>query len=103
LPTRKKLPGAPQWEPWKPADWTVEDAGAIQALQRGDASADQQQRALTYIVNTLAGTYDDSFRPGVDGDRLTAYAAGRRFVGLSIVKLCNLKLSAFKKGQSEQP
>jgi hypothetical protein len=103
MPQRKKPHGLPAWEPWKPAEWTIEDAGAIQALQRGDASADQQQRALKYIVNVLAATYDGSFRPGPDGDRVTAFAEGKRHVGLSIVKLCNLSLSAFKKQPGEQP
>lgn len=98
----RKVPGAPSLDPWKPAEWAIEDAGAIQALQRGDASADQQQRALKFIVNTLAATYDGSFRPGPDGDRVTAFAEGKRHVGLAIVKLCNLSLGAFKKQPGEQ-
>lgn len=100
---RKKPPGVPEWEPWKPAAWELPDAAAIQALQRGDATADQQRNALKYIVNTLAGTYDGSFRPGPDGALVTAYAEGKRAVGLQIVKLANLSLSAFKKEPSEQP
>jgi hypothetical protein len=103
MPQRKKLPGLPSWEPWKPAEWDIPDAAAIQALQRGDATPDQQRHALQYIVNALAATYDDPFRPGVDGSRSTDYACGRRFVGLSIVKLANINLSAFKKAPGEQP
>lgn len=99
----KKLPGAPSWDPWKPADWAVQDAAAIQALQRGDATPEQQRHALTFIVNTIAATYDGSFRPGPDGDRVTAFAEGKRFVGNQIVKLANLNLSAFKSKPSEQP
>lgn len=103
MPPRKKPAGIPEWEPWKPAVWELPDAAAIQALQRGDATADQQRDALKYIVNVLAGTYDGSFRPGPDGDRVTAFAEGRRHVGTQIVKLANLSLSAFKKAPSEQP
>lgn len=99
----RKVPGAPSLDPWKPAAWEVPDAAAIQALQRGDASSDQQQRALTFIVNQLAGTYDVSFRAGPDGDRVTAFAEGKRWVGLQIVKLANLSLAAFKKTPGEQP
>lgn len=99
----RKVPGAPQFEPWKPAVWEIPDAAAIQALQRGDASADQQQRALKFIVNTLAGTYDGSFRAGADGDRVSAFAEGKRHVGLQIVKLANISLAAFKKQPGEQP
>lgn len=98
----RKVPGAPVLEPWKPSPWDLPDAAAIQALQRGDADADQQRRALTFIVNTLAATYDCSFRTGVDGDRVSAFAEGKRFVGLQIVKLCNLSLSALRKQPGEQ-
>ena len=103
MPRPKKPAGVPEWEPWKPAAWEIPDAGAIQALQRGDATPDQQKRALTFIVNVLAGTYDGSFRPGPDGERVTAFAEGKRHVGLQIVKLANLSLSAFKKAPGEQP
>jgi hypothetical protein len=98
----RKVPGAPSWEPWKPASWELPDAAAVQALQRGDATPDQQRHALKYIVNTLAGTYDGSFRPGPDGERVTAFAEGKRFVGLQIVKLANLALGRFKDKPSEQ-
>jgi len=103
MAARKKVAGFPSWEPWRPAEWDIPDAAAIQALQRGDATKDQQQRALKFIVNTLAATYDGSFRPGPDGDRVTAFAEGKRHVGTQIVKLANINLSAFKKGPSEQP
>lgn len=100
---RPKVPGAPKLEPWLPASWEPADAAAIQALQRGDASADQQRRALTFIVTTLAASYDCSFRTGDDGDRVTAFAEGKRWVGLQIVKLCNVSLAALRKQPGEQP
>jgi hypothetical protein len=99
---QRKVPGAPVLEPWKPAAWELPDAAAIQALQRGDANADQQRRALTFIVNTLAATYDGSFRAGPDGDRVTAFAEGKRHVGLAIVKLANIALGKFKSTPGEQ-
>lgn len=99
---RKKLPGIPTWEPWQAPAWELPDAAAIQALARGTASADQQQRALKFITEVLAGIYDDSFRPGTDGARLTDYALGKRHVGLQIVKLTQLNLAAFKDKPSEQ-
>ena len=77
-------------EPWKPPHWEKPDAAALQALARGDCPEHLQQRALEYIVNTLAGTYDLSYRPTSERD--TAFAEGRRFVGLQIVKLLKLKL-----------
>lgn len=99
----RKVPGATKLEPWLPSSWEIPDAAAIQALQRGDASSEQQRHALTFIVNTLAATYDVSFRTGVDGDRVTAFAEGKRWVGLQIVKLCNLSLATLRKQPGEQP
>lgn len=70
--------------------------GALQALQRGDATGDQMQRALKWIVG-CAGTYDLSFRPGQDGERESSFAEGKRFVGLQIVKLLKINLSQLRK------
>jgi hypothetical protein len=102
MPQRRKTAGLPTWEPWKPSEWEIADAAAIQALGRGTASEEQQKRALQFIVNTLAGTYDGSFRPGPDGERVTSFAEGKRHVGLQLVKLANINLSAFKKQPGEQ-
>jgi len=81
-------------EPWVPPAWTNEDAGAIQALIRGEAQPHQQQRAIKYIVEALCGAYDLSFRPS--GDRDTTFAEGRRFVGLQIVKLSKINVAAMR-------
>lgn len=72
---------------WYPPAYEEADATALKALQTGEASPDQQKRALRWIIENAANTYDLSFRPGVGGDRDTAFAEGRRFVGLEIVKL----------------
>lgn len=96
-PTKASLQAS---APWLPPDWEIADAAAIQALRRGDATADQQRRALDYIVHTLCCTYDLSYRP--DNARDTDFAEGRRFVGLELVKLNNLALSKFKREPSEQ-
>jgi hypothetical protein len=62
---------------------------AIKALAVGNANGDQQRVALKWIVELAAGTYDQPFRPGVGGDRDTAFACGRMFVGQQIVKQIN--------------
>ncbi len=92
-------------EAWKPADWDLADASAVQALARGDASADQQKRALKWIIEGACSTYDLSYRPGDEGRRDTDFAEGRRFVGLSIVKLLKVNLSALRRKDnvSENP
>ena len=84
----------PQGGALKPAPWTDADAYAIKALQTGTANASQQQRALAWIVNGAAQTYDVSFSP--ESDRETSFAEGRRYVGLQIVKLIKLPAELIK-------
>ena len=79
-----------------PAKWELADASAVQALTVGEATPDQQKRAIKWVVETAAGTYDQSFHPGPEGDRDTAFAEGRRFVGNSIVKLTRINISSLR-------
>lgn len=74
-----------------------DDVYAIQALAAGEANPGQQRRALDYIINTLCGTYDLSYRPGGgDGDRATCFAEGRRFAGLKLVMMTKLTGAAIE-------
>lgn len=80
--------------PYVPPAWTNRQVYALQALAAGTANDEQQKIALDYIIKDLCGTYDLSYRPGgLEGDRDTAFAEGKRFVGSQIVKLLNLKSS----------
>lgn len=70
-----------------PVHYETADITALQALAEGKANEGQQQRALKWIVHTVAGTYELSYRSDRDGgERETAFAEGRRFVGLQVVK-----------------
>ena len=83
---------------WMPAGYALADATAVQALSKGIANAEQQIRALRWIVEAVAGTYDLSYRPGADeGRRDTDFAEGRRFVGLQIVKMTRADLAKLRK------
>jgi hypothetical protein len=84
--------------PWHPAPYDEAVTGALKALQSGTADAVQQQRALKWIIEALCGTYDLSYRPGEDGERDTAFAEGKRFVGQQIVK--QLKLTTPEQRRS---
>lgn len=84
-------------QPWMPPIWDKPEISAVQALIRGDATADQQQRFMRFLVNSVCATYDLSFRP--ESERATAFAEGRRFVGLQIVKMQIINLAAFRKDQ----
>lgn len=91
---------APASAPYKPSPWENADVAAIQALQAGTATPDQQRRALGYIVNVVCATYDMSYRP--DSDRDTAFAEGKRFVGNQIVKMTKINLASIRQAKTKQ-
>jgi hypothetical protein len=80
----------PATQPWHPALYDESITGAIKALASGTANDGQQRKALDWIVHTLCGTYDLSYRPGDAGERDTAFAEGKRHVGMQIVKMTKL-------------
>lgn len=89
---------------WAPVEHAQQDALALKALQAGTADADQQRRALDWILQQACRTYDLSYRPG--SDRETVFAEGRRFVGLEIVKLLNIPVARYRRAgaaPTEQP
>ena len=83
--------------PAVPAEWELADADAIQALMRGDADEGQQQRAVKWIVEQAAGTYQFHYYAG---DRDTAFALGRAFVGQQIVKMTKMNLSVLRRSKN---
>ena len=92
-PTPKTKAKIEEHAPWRPPAYESADVSAIQALARGNASMDQQKRALAWIIESAAGTYEMSYRPGAgEGDRDTVFAEGRRFVGNQVVKMTKLKI-----------
>lgn len=90
MPVKKAAP-----EAWHPTPWEPADAWALKALAAGKANESQQRRALSFVIERLAGTYDVSFRP--DSARATDFAEGKRFVGLQLVKLLNMPPALIKK------
>lgn len=86
--------------PLLPAGYDIADVKAFKNLAAGEATADQQKRALNWIIMHCAGTYDQPFRPGgAEGARDTDFAAGKQFVGQQIVKLVNMDLLAMQETQ----
>jgi hypothetical protein len=79
--------------------WDVVDAAAIQALQRGEATPAQQQNFLKWLIQQAAGAYEGTFHP--ESDRASAFAEGRRFVGLQCVKLLAINTKIFVKRDKE--
>jgi hypothetical protein len=83
---------------WHPALWELPDASALQALQRGEADADQQRRALDWILRAAAGTYEWTFVAGQPD--VSQHLEGRRSVGLQIVKLLKVDIAAVRQLQN---
>lgn len=91
--SRKKTP-----ELWGPAPYDAKVVHALQALNRGEAGEHEQKRALRWIIE-CAGTYDQQFHP--ESSRVTDFALGKRWVGLQIVKLLNLKPGVIAAAEQE--
>jgi hypothetical protein len=82
-----------QPEVFLPPKYEIADIDAIQAVMSGVANEQQQQRAMTWIIYNACGTYELEYRTEA---RDHAFASGRRFVGLQIVKMLKLNKAAFK-------
>lgn len=82
--------------PWVPPAYELADVSAIQGLAGGTANADQQQRALKWIIEACAATYDFHYYPS---ERDTAFSLGKQFVGQQIVKLTKLRIDQLRKKQ----
>jgi hypothetical protein len=80
--------------PQFPADYEVADVISVQALVDGIAEPDQQKRALRWIIEKAAGTYEFNYY-GTDRD--TAFGLGRAFVGQQIVKLTRINTSRMRR------
>lgn len=97
----KQVKPTPGPSAFLPPVWDDAVVSALQALHRGDATQDQQQAALRWIIEVNSNAYDLSFRPGgLEGDRESCFAEGRRFVGMQIVKLLKLNLNAIRKARN---
>lgn len=81
--------------PWLPLEPPLAVTLAIKGVAAGTANEDQQKRAMAWIIETLCGTYDLSYRPASDRD--TVFAEGRRFVGLQLVKEIKINHSKLKE------
>lgn len=80
------------------AKWDIPDASALQALARGEATPDQQKRALNWLIYNACGTYEMDYRPD---PREHAVVSGKRMVGLEIVKLLKINIAALSKANHE--
>jgi hypothetical protein len=80
----------PSVQPWMPEAYEEADVMACKAVAAGTANEGQQKRFMQFVINNVCRTYDLSYRPGDDGSRDTAFAEGKRFVGLQLVKFIKI-------------
>jgi hypothetical protein len=100
---------------WKPVDYEKPDVRAMQALAIYAQGAEQPwpageeppppspadvKRALDWIINQAAATYDNGFVAEDPHGRIAAFVDGRQFVGQQIVKLMKLTPKVFDKQSS---
>ena len=109
-----KRSARPRREVWHPAEWDKPDVRAIQSLaayaQLATVAWDPKtmgeppqapspfevRRALDWIINHAAQTYDNGFVADDPNGRIGAFVQGRQFVGQQIVKLMRLSPKVFE-------
>lgn len=74
--------------PWLPTPYNAKQVRFIQALNRGDATPEQQKEALKWIIEDVSAYVDMPYYH--DSDRDTAFACGKMFVGKTLVKMLSL-------------
>lgn len=74
------------------------ELGALQALNRGDASAAQQQRALDWMIKSAGMIGGLSYG---DSDRMTSFNEGRRFVAICLIEMVKTPFDVMKKSATD--
>lgn len=87
------------WRPWRPIEVVTSpavgpgvvnmaDVVALKALHAGEATAEQQKRAVEAMILRVACADEMSFRADDHGgSRESDFSEGKRFVGLQLRKL----------------
>jgi hypothetical protein len=94
----------PKKDPWLPPDYDPAVIWAWRAFCKGEATQSQQQTLFAYIMYVTAASEefaDLSFRPG--DQWATAFAEGKRSVGLALRKLSRPELTPRGEGEVDVP
>ena len=83
------------WTKMLKPETTASISMAFKALVAGNASPDQQKLAIEFLIKIGCRTNDSDWFPDRD---ITSFAAGRRFVGMQIIDMINLKVGSIKEG-----
>ena len=77
---------------WFACESEAGDIGAAKAMLAGEATPEQQKRFMAWLVNNACGYNEAAWEP--DNSHATSFEAGRRYVGIQIIKLTKLDLKA---------
>jgi hypothetical protein len=82
------------WESIMDDQTTAAVSMAFKSLEKGEASPEQQKMALDFLIRIGCRTYDTDWFPE---ERVSCFAAGRRYVGQQIVRFINLKIGKLQE------
>lgn len=81
--------------PWQFVEPTLDEARALKAVAVGEATSEQQKKALSWIIHRACGATLDTFAPGQPD--VAAYRQGRRAVAVLITQVLLLKPDELRK------
>ena len=70
---------------------------AFKSLEKGEASKEQQRLAVDFLIRIGCRTYDTDWFPD---ERISCFAAGRRYVGQQVVRFINLKIGKLQESKN---
>lgn len=83
--------------PYMPWDCSRPVVVATQCVAAGTATSEQQQIFMNWLINDGCKTYDMDWFPE---ERVSSFAAGRRFVGQQLVRQIKLKVGLLKESKN---
>ena len=93
MPERKRISKRREvWESQLPA---IDVIHAVKHLAAGEANADQQKKALHWILHGAGRLNRLSFHPV--SERATAFAEGRRFVALGLSRIIRASIDELER------
>ena len=93
MPKAKNMPYT-DWERILDGPTTASVSTAFKSLEKGTASEAEQKLVLDFLIRIGCRTYDTDWFPE---ERISCFAAGRRYVGQQIVRFINLKVGGIKQ------
>lgn len=93
MPKDKNMPYN-DWDKIMDSATTSSISMAFKSLSEGVASEEQQKNVLEFLIRIGCRTYDTDW---FQDERISCFAAGRRYVGQQIVRFINLKIGKQEK------